>query len=423
MEDGVGAPAPKHARVEPRICLSNRVELGYFHEHFCADIAIKHADGKRRKDGEQHIVECEEPLVEQDLPRESVRHGKPKLDKIKGDVLVKAEQNDFAQSRIRPRAMDEKKSLEEAKLRNRIVRRPRRLQSLLSTDPHSDMCSLNHTDVIGAVANSECDRPRVIAHQPHNLRLLQRRHATTNDGTARVCETQKVLLDVVVQRVQERVAVDYERKFLTLRTNNVLELSQLPENVISRCIFCRFVASEERHSFGQQFARKANVDGCFLFVTRQYPYLNARVRQVLDCFGNAILEFIFDCRGTKKKEIGFYFFGRFIHQFLSVLNRDARSVIPFCPLLVPLLIQFCDSQAQSAETLVGEFLEMAVSRFRKGLNRRESLVDDGVCALAIQLQTAIGALYYYRHPLAGAVELKHVHHLICLFPPQRIDYH
>ena len=51
------------------------------------------------------------------------------------------------------------------------------------TSTPTNMCLLNHADVVGAVANGERD-VAVALYQSRDLRLLQRRHATADAGLA-----------------------------------------------------------------------------------------------------------------------------------------------------------------------------------------------------------------------------------------------
>lgn len=58
-----------------------------------------------------------------------------------------------------------------------VVRRVGGLHALVATDPHANMCCLNHAHVVGAVPNCQRDGLYMLLHHIHNLGLLQWRHS------------------------------------------------------------------------------------------------------------------------------------------------------------------------------------------------------------------------------------------------------
>jgi hypothetical protein len=58
------------------------------------------------------------------------------------------------------------------------------LQTLLSRNADADVGRLDHRDVVGAVADGERHDAEVVLDEVDNLRLLQGRDATADDGVA-----------------------------------------------------------------------------------------------------------------------------------------------------------------------------------------------------------------------------------------------
>ena len=83
-------------------------------------------------------------------------------------------------------------------LRNRIIRRVDGLQTFLTRDTNTDIRSLDHTDVVGAVTNSECHRTETVLDEPDDESLLQWGHTTADDAAALRREAEQQLLVRVV---------------------------------------------------------------------------------------------------------------------------------------------------------------------------------------------------------------------------------
>ena len=83
-------------------------------------------------------------------------------------------------------------------LRNSIVRGVHSLKALLSRDADSNVRSLDHTDVVRAVTNSERHRTKTVLDEPDDKSLLQRGHTTADDAAALRREAEQQLLVRVV---------------------------------------------------------------------------------------------------------------------------------------------------------------------------------------------------------------------------------
>ena len=76
MVQSVADPQPELCPREERILLSKHVELRVAVEDSCGDELVENTDDKRRKDGEEDIVQRERPRLVGNLPREVVEEGK-----------------------------------------------------------------------------------------------------------------------------------------------------------------------------------------------------------------------------------------------------------------------------------------------------------------------------------------------------------
>lgn len=75
---------------------------------------------------------------------------------------------------ITPTPMHQQQLLQEPKLTDRDVRRPRGLESLDARDTDADVRGLDHRDVVGAVANREEDRFQVFFNELDDEGFLER---------------------------------------------------------------------------------------------------------------------------------------------------------------------------------------------------------------------------------------------------------
>ena len=73
--------------------------------------------------------------------------------------------------------MDEEELLEEAELADRDVGRAGGLEALNSRDTDTNVCGLDHADVVGAVADREQVRLEVFLHQLDDEGFLQGRNS------------------------------------------------------------------------------------------------------------------------------------------------------------------------------------------------------------------------------------------------------
>lgn len=76
----------------------------------------------------------------------------------------------------------EEKSSEEPELRDGVIGRIDGLKTFFTRDTHSDVCGLNHADVVSTVTDSKGHDTEVVFDKSNNLRFLQWRDSATNDG-------------------------------------------------------------------------------------------------------------------------------------------------------------------------------------------------------------------------------------------------
>lgn len=124
------------------------------------------------------------------------------------EVLEEEEAQELAHSDVGPSAVYQQEALQVTELSEGVVAGHDGLHALLSTDPHTNVCSwrrtqngseppstrscragvassseltLDHVDVIGSVSDGQRHGLLVLLHQTHHISFLFGGHATAND--------------------------------------------------------------------------------------------------------------------------------------------------------------------------------------------------------------------------------------------------
>ena len=87
MQNGVGSPQTKGLHVEQVPSL--RIQRGILPPNGLGAIPFKHTHGNRLGRCKQHVVQSNGPAVKNDLTRPSRIDGKPELNDVQTNVLVK----------------------------------------------------------------------------------------------------------------------------------------------------------------------------------------------------------------------------------------------------------------------------------------------------------------------------------------------
>lgn len=95
-------------------------------------------------------------------------------------------------------------------------------------------------------------------------------------------------------------------------------------------------------------------DGGFSFVPRQHPYFDIWSFQVLDCFFDLILEFVFDRSGCYYLEVFFYFRLHIFNNLFSFGTNYSQSIdVLLVPALIVLRTDLLLSKHKGSEALLG----------------------------------------------------------------------
>ncbi|KAJ2864202.1 hypothetical protein GGH94_003066 [Coemansia aciculifera] len=184
------------------------VQLRHDHAHDGRQVLVKHAQGAGGQRRVQHVVEHDQRVVEEVGDRPLAEELEPEERHGEDDVLVEEVEHHRRDAQVRPAAVHEQELLQEPELRDRVVGRHDGLQPLLAADANADVGLLDHADVVGAVADGQAQRAQAVLDEPHDQRLLQRRHAAAQHGLAPHRQVQQQRRQVRLQRVLKRVPVD-----------------------------------------------------------------------------------------------------------------------------------------------------------------------------------------------------------------------
>mmetsp|Transcript_3974 Transcript_3974/g.11312 ORF Transcript_3974/g.11312 Transcript_3974/m.11312 type:complete len:311 (+) Transcript_3974:1725-2657(+) len=303
--------------------------------------------------------------------------------------------------------MHQQQRAQEPELRNRKVGRHHSLHALLARDADADVRLLDHADVVGAVA----DRQRHVAvrlDERSHLRLLQRRHAAADARLALERRLQEDGRDSLRQRVRERLAVnDHGVLARAAAGGNVgCHLAQLLLHslvrehrrllVLARVLKILDLLEVRRHNellhlLGDERARKADVDRRLHLVARQHPQPDARLGQHCNALRDALLQLVLNRGAAEQDEVTLHHLADRSDLFVAVLQAH----FGLCPLLLPLVIllgvQLRVGQTKRAQPRGAVLLHVRGRRLLQRLvvrRARKALVDDGVSALAEEVELA-----------------------------------
>jgi hypothetical protein len=180
-------PQPECRLREEHVTLAEHIQLWVPVEDAGGDKLVEDTYDQRREDSEDHVVQGQRPRLVGDLAGEVVEEriligGEcqikrdddetyPELGHVEHNVLVERvceqsgmsvhlwrgglTQDQLRQPAIAPCTVDKQQLLQEPELRDREVGRACGLQALQARDTDADVRGLDHTHVIGAVADRE----------------------------------------------------------------------------------------------------------------------------------------------------------------------------------------------------------------------------------------------------------------------------
>mmetsp|Transcript_27720 Transcript_27720/g.67340 ORF Transcript_27720/g.67340 Transcript_27720/m.67340 type:complete len:204 (-) Transcript_27720:1372-1983(-) len=193
-------PEPKlHNRPEPKVQAVpvERVRLGKLLQGRLPKVLLEQRIGKWRQQRDGQIVECHVPLVVDRRAGKGIEELKVELLQRKDKVLVERKVDQPRRAHVGVSSVHHHQPFQESKLRRGVVGRTDRLRSFLAVNANSDIRLLNHGDVIPSIANCQGCGLATLLDQPHDLRLLQWRHAAADYRFAVVRHGHKLLRELL----------------------------------------------------------------------------------------------------------------------------------------------------------------------------------------------------------------------------------
>eukprot|EP01137_Pigoraptor_chileana_P037562 Opistho-2@34839 len=305
--------------------------------------------------------------------------------------------------------MHEQEALKEPELRKGEVRGKHGLATLLTTDTNANVRSLNHADVISAVANRKSDDILRLLDELDEERLLQGCDTARNDGAALRGEANKLRLDVLIEAVDKARSVDDACARLLDQCNTL----QIGADLLQRLVLCGCVDDEEIHVVCEEAAGIPNVDRSLLLVSRQHPNLDICLGEVGNGLGDAGLQFVLDGRCAQKNETVLNLRSNLLDLTLAFVHRDERSAVLCIPGGVLGVGDHAARKHKRSQTVRGKGAEMHTGdALQFVVFRGEAFVDHRVGALGEQQILPAGVPQDHRHALAVAVKLDNMQQLI-----------
>jgi len=100
-----------------------------------------------------------------------------------------------------------------------------------------------------------------------------------------------------------------------------------------RCCIPGRLKHNKFHFIVEKIATETNVDGRFNAIACENPEFYPGIAEELDCFGNTVLQSVFDGCAAEELEVAFYFVGDFFEfrfSFVDCRGGYFVSSVPVC---------------------------------------------------------------------------------------------
>lgn len=169
-------PAEEGVHLEENTLLTELIELRVPIEQASRDILVKDSEYERRQHGEDDVVETQRPRLEDNFTGEGILERVPELGHEEGGILVIEVEDDFRDALVGPGTVHQKELSKVSELRDCNVGGSCSLKTFDTGDTNTDMCSLNHGDIVRTVADSKKDSLQVSLDKLYDKCFLKGRY-------------------------------------------------------------------------------------------------------------------------------------------------------------------------------------------------------------------------------------------------------
>merc|ERR1719331_675438 len=185
--------------------------------------------------------------------------------------------------------MDEKKPQQIGELSNGEISTVHCLQTFVSGNTDPNRCLLDHRHVVGTVPDGKGDGFGELADELHHVGLLSRTHSTADHGLAAGAKPYEVHLDLLLQGVDQRLAVNDQGDLVVLTLEpfalkHLQSACDLGDNLVGNIV----AEVEKLRTFSVESTGLGDVLSSDLLVASEHPNMDSRLEQ-LRSFVNGLL--------------------------------------------------------------------------------------------------------------------------------------
>ena len=295
--------------------------------------------------------------------------------------------------------MHEQQLAQEPELTDGDVRTASRLQTFMAADADAYMCGLDHTHIVGTIANRQENRACVCLDKFDDQRLLQGRYSATHYCLALGSKAEESIRHGCLQSVLQAAAFDDQRELVD-GIGMCFDRRELLVDHRCRVSGRSLIHDQQIHRLRDEPAGVPDVDRSLLAITRQHPHVNASRLQRRDRIRHALLQLVFNCRRTQQVHIPLEFLSYSIQRSLASVKLGSGCLVPLCPCLVLRRLERATRNAERPQTIGRIRLEVLERHIYMWLGGPQSRQNDSVRAFAIHDDAPIRLADDRRHPLA-----------------------
>ena len=220
--------------------------------------------------------------------------------------------------------MNEKQVFQVLEFSNCIIRSLHSLLTLKATNTDTDVCGIDHVDIVCSVSNCKCcliGEPNL--NQVHNLSLLLGADSAGQYDISFWAQVNKcsfyelVSLDQGKSFTCDHNSTFNERFWLKLLFVELLDF-------FLGCLLIIWLQNEYVHLVVEQLTGHSNVHCCFNLVAGEHPKFDSCLPNVKNCISDVLLQLVFDSSGPIELEFLLKSIRHFIH--LSFLVHWSLSL-------------------------------------------------------------------------------------------------